>query len=107
MSEQKSDELISDARTKANKIVIKAEAEAKLVAEEIKAKALAESDEALAKSRTQIENERKQMIGRLKKETADLAIMATEKIIREKLDQKKDKALIESYLNRLEDETES
>ncbi len=43
------------------------------------------------------------MIASLKKETADLAIMATEKIIKEKLDKKRDREIIDSYLDQLEE----
>lgn len=105
MAEQKSDELISAAKAKANKLVIAAEAEANVVAEGIKSEAATEAEAIIAKAHEKTRQEREQMIARIKKETADLAIMATEKIIREKLNDAKDKQLIESYLDKLEHES--
>ncbi|HEX9804794.1 MAG TPA: F0F1 ATP synthase subunit B [Candidatus Dojkabacteria bacterium] len=99
MAEQKYNDIIKDAQKEANSIITDAEANAQTVAQDIKSKANDEAEEIKTKAQEQISKERSMMLDKLKRETADLAILATEKILKDKLDQKSDKALIEDYLN--------
>ncbi|KXK27572.1 MAG: ATP synthase subunit b, sodium ion specific [candidate division WS6 bacterium OLB20] len=102
MAQQRSDEIISDARTEANTIVLKAQEEARTGAEVILSDAREQVEAERAKAEEQIELSRRKMIADLKKETADLAILATEKIIKEKLDSKRDREIIDEYLSQLD-----
>jgi F-type H+-transporting ATPase subunit b len=83
-------EMIAGGKSQAEKIIQKATEEA----EAVKAQKL---EDALK----EIERNKEKAIGDIKKQVADLVIMATEKILVEKLDQSKHQSLIENYVSNL------
>lgn len=65
---------------------------------EIVSVAHSEAEKILAKAKQTIEAEKQQMLQEVKTEVADLIITATEKILRQKLDEKNDKKIVEEVL---------
>ncbi len=60
-----------------------------------------ESEKILATAKITIETEKQQMLREVKTEITDLVVMATEKIINEKMDEKKDKELIREIITNI------
>lgn len=103
-AEKEKEKIIMDASTKANNIVNTANEESDKIVSDAKNDALEEAKSIEEKAKRKLEIERAEMIKELKRETADLAIVATEKILDEKLDADTDKKLIEKYLDKLGEE---
>lgn len=101
-AETQREEIIKQASSEANTIVSSAIEKATKESSEIKAKALNEITDQETQSKRKIESERQEMISELKEKTADLALIATEKILDEKLDEKKDREIIDKYLDKLD-----
>jgi F-type H+-transporting ATPase subunit b len=101
LAEQKSDEIIGEAQKKANSIIEKSWKEATDLAEVEKQKSLDEISKLHEDSAKQLELDRLSMISEIKKEAADLAILATEKIIEKELDHDHDRKIIDKYLKDL------
>ncbi len=94
-SEEKQKEILRKARTEAKDIVEKAHLQAEKSKSEIAGEAKKQSDKIIANAKDQIEQEKNKMITEVKSEIGSLVVAATEKIIGEKIDEKKDKELIE------------
>jgi len=92
---------IDEAKVDANKIVEKAQVEAEKIGNEIKARAKNEIDSLVLQAREKIKEEKKEVMSGIKQETANLIAAALEKIIKEKMDSKKDKQLIEDSVKDL------
>lgn len=104
MAEKKADQIIEEARKEKNQILQKAHEESEKIKEE-KEKATREAIEEMEKkSREKMAKERNQMIDELREDVAELALMATEKIVKSKLDKKVDKEFIIEYLDKIEKE---
>ncbi|MDD4476835.1 MAG: F0F1 ATP synthase subunit B [Patescibacteria group bacterium] len=102
-SEKSYQEKIDMAKVEANKIMEKANCEASQTADVLKAKAKKEIEGVVEQARRNIQIEKEEVMLGLKKETADLMILALEKILNEKIDLKKDKELIENALKGVKD----
>lgn len=100
-SEQKYQEKIDQAKVDANKIIEKAGAEAERLSAELRDKAKKEIELLVLQARKNIIIEKDEMVATLKTETANLIIKALEKILSEKIDNKKDQQIIEEMLNKL------
>ena len=98
MSEQKFQDRIDDAKVEANRIIAKAGDEAMETANVLKKKAKAEIELLVSQAKKNIEIDRDDMRQSLKKETVDLVVASVEKILKEKLDGKKDMELIKNTL---------
>jgi excinuclease ABC subunit B len=94
MSEQKYQEKIDMAKVEANKILEKATTEAALVGSQMKVKAKEEIEMLVESAKKNIRIEKEDMVQNLKKETASLVVLAVEKILQEKMTDKKDTQLI-------------
>jgi F-type H+-transporting ATPase subunit b len=101
MAERRAQELIDDAKVEANKIVEASHNEAKRVGEQIKTKAKEEIELLIAQAKRNIEIDKKEMKDTLRKETVQIVVLAVEKILSEKLDGKRDTALIQDILSTL------
>jgi F-type H+-transporting ATPase subunit b len=101
MAERRAQELIDDAKVEANKIVEVSHNEAKRVGEQIKTKAKEEIELLIAQAKRNIEIDKKEMKDTLRKETVQIVVLAVEKILSEKLDGKRDTALIQDILSTL------
>lgn len=89
---------IDEGKVEANKIIEKTQVEAEKLSEEIKVKAKREIEGLVLQAREKIREEKVEVMSGIKKETANLIVAAVEKILKEKLDSKKDKQLIEDSI---------
>lgn len=95
---EKEKAVLTKARKQAQEIVAGAEEVAVKNKEEIIVAAKEQSEKILADSAKKIEMEKTQMMQDVKKQVAELVISATGKIISEKLDSNKDKAIIDKAI---------
>lgn len=100
-SEEKYQEHIDKAKVEANKILEKAVINAQEVDKSLKEKTHQEIKALTGKAKATIQAEKEQMIVDLKKDTADLIVVAMEKVLTEKIDSEKDKTLINDFLKKL------
>ena len=92
------DAKIMEARDDGRKIVERAREMAEMQSNEIVAKGKAAVDAVVKQSKEQIISEKTKMLEDVKGKISELVFAATEKILREKLDEKADKKLIEEAL---------
>ena len=92
---------IDTAKVEANKILEKTNVEAGKLSEELKAKAKTEIEGLVETAKRNIKIEKDNMVKGLKEETAGLIVAALEKILSEKIDEKKDKKIIEEMLEKV------
>jgi F-type H+-transporting ATPase subunit b len=98
MAELKYQEKIDEAKAEANRIIEVAFNEGKNLTEDMKINATKEVAVLVNHAKKDIQTERDVMVESIKKETASLVVLAVEKILNEKMDEKKDKKLIEESL---------
>ena len=96
--EQKVAAALHDARAQADKIIAEASGRGRQVVAEAEAKAKEKSEMIIASAEERIEQEMQIARGKLEKELAGLVAEATEAVIGEKVDAKKDAALIDKAL---------
>lgn len=101
MSEQKYKERLTKAEHEANAVIAKAREEAGVQAAEMKEKTKKEIQELATDAKQHIQKEREDALLAVRKEAATLIVGAAEKLIGEKLDLKKDEALIEESIGSL------
>lgn len=97
-AEAKAQDIIKEAKKEGNEVIKKYQDDASKVAEKIKLDAQNEVEDMYKKSKEQIEVEKAKMVEGIKDETANLAIMASEQILKKKLSKDEDKKLIEDFL---------
>jgi F-type H+-transporting ATPase subunit b len=104
-AKQEADELLEEyrarlreAREQAEDIMARARKAAENVADETKVQATKQREELLAAARRDIEHETRRALEELRKEVADLTVMATEKITRKSLNEEDHRRLIEEAL---------
>jgi F-type H+-transporting ATPase subunit b len=98
VGQKKQEEILKKARHEAKDIVEKARSQAEKAKEEIADEAKVQGQKIIADARVQIEQEKKKTIQEIKAEVGSLVVAATEKIVGEKIDAKKDKEIIEKSL---------
>lgn len=91
---EKESAVLVEARIQAQEIIKKAEEMAVTQAQSIVLTAREQTEKMLAVAQKQIEQEKEKILTEVKLEVAGLVVMATEKIIHEKLDKNKDQELI-------------
>jgi F-type H+-transporting ATPase subunit b len=91
-------EELGAARAERQNILAQAEQVGQQVKEEAREQAKQDAEVMVAKARSEIERERDEAIAELKREFADLAILAAEKVINETLDKEKHRKLIDEVL---------
>jgi F-type H+-transporting ATPase subunit b len=91
-------EQIADARRQSNDLIAEGRAAGETVRREIEEKARSEGQAIVERARTEIQRERDAALETLRRESVELALAAASKLIRENLDQPKDRALVEQYL---------
>jgi len=92
---------LADARRQANELMAEGKAAGERLRQEIEEKARAEGQAIVERARMEIERERDAAIQMLRKESVDLAMAGASRILQEKLDQDKDRQLVERYLSEL------
>ena len=108
-AKQEADELLQEyrarlreAREQAEEIVTRARKAADHLKDETKAEATKQREEMLAAARRDIEHETRRALDELRREVADLTIVATEKITRKSLDEEDHRRLIEEALSEVD-----
>ena len=108
-AKQEADELLEEyrarlreAREQAEEIVTRARKAADHLKDETKAEASKQREEMLAATRRDIEHETRRALDELRREVADLTIVATEKITRKSLDDDDHKRLVEEALSEVD-----
>ena len=108
-AKQEADELLEEyrarlreAREQAEDIMARARKAAENLADETKAEASKQREELLATARRDIEHETRRALEELRKEVADLTVMATEKITRKSLNEEDHRRLIEEALSEVD-----
>ncbi len=96
-------EQLMDARRQANELIAQGKAAGETVRKDIEEKARAEGQAIVERARAEIERERDAALEVLRRESVDLALAAASQLMRENLDQAKDRELIERYLDELGD----
>jgi len=100
----KTERTLKQARQDAEAVINKAHTEAGSIVQAAEDRASAKSDQIIKDARLQINEEVKSAKHTLKRETMALVVEATESILEEKLDSRKDHQLIERALSRSEHE---
>ena len=92
---------MAKAQVEAAAVIDRAQVAAKKTGEQILADARRASEQLVVQTKAQLEDEKAKLIREVKEYAATLVTMATEKIIREKLDSAKDQELIKETLKNL------
>jgi len=93
---------LREAREQAEDITVRARKAADSVAEDAKAQASQQREELLARTRRDIEAETKRALEEIRKEVADLTVIATEKVTRKSLTPDDHRRLIEEALGEVD-----
>lgn len=94
-------EKIDMAKAEASMILERAKIDADSIAQSSKEKTKDEIEVLITTAKSKISAERDQMISELREETASIVVTALEKVLSEKIDQKKDSKLITEALSKL------
>ncbi|HSL44246.1 MAG TPA: F0F1 ATP synthase subunit B [Anaerolineales bacterium] len=98
-AEKEAEKIISDAQTEASKIVREATERASLAGQDVKIAAEAEAAKAREAAIAEAEVERNRILGDLRSQVASLAIAATNKLVGESLDEKRQRALLDEFFS--------
>jgi len=98
-SEERQKEVLKKARTEAKDIVEKAHVQAEKSKAEIAVEAKSQAEKIIINAKAEIEQEKQKTIAEIKSEIGGLVVAAAEKIVGEKMDEKKNRELIEESLN--------
>ena len=90
---------LSGAREEAEKIVSDAKARAQRTYDEQVAQAQAEARRIQTEAETRIATERQEMLRGVRKEVAQLAVLAASQVARKDLDRETDRAMVEEFLS--------
>jgi ATP synthase F0 subunit b len=101
-SELKFQEKIDAAKVEASKIIDKAGKEAEQLSADLKVKAKKEIELLINQAKRNIKVERDEMVAGVKETTAEIVVAALEKILSEKINDKKDKELVEEMIKKLQ-----
>jgi F-type H+-transporting ATPase subunit b len=93
---------LREAREQAEDIVSRSQRAAQRHEEESKSKARQQRDDMMAQTRREIEAETKRAIDEIRKEVADLTVLATEKVTRKSLDDDDHRRLVEDALQEID-----
>ena len=96
---QQYEDSISDAKEKANQIIMKAHEDAESERAAIIKKSQEEAEKIVSEADRTIENERKRVLRQAQSQIADLAIEAASKIIGENVDDEKNRRLVDKFLS--------
>lgn len=99
-AEAKVDDVLAAARKDADAIIARAHTEAGAMVADAEAKAASRAEQIVTDARAQLDNDVRKAREALKTDTIQLVAAATEQIIHEKLDEKKDASLIKKALEK-------
>lgn len=95
-------EQLADARRQASELINEGKAAGQSVRQEIEEKARVEAQAIVERARSEIVRERDAALDALRRESVDLALAAATRLMQEKLDQTKDRELVERYLSEMD-----
>jgi F-type H+-transporting ATPase subunit b len=98
-AEEKVAELMAEARKEADEILARSHTEATTMVADAEEKAKTRAEQIVADARNQLDTDVRKAREALKAETIKLVALATEKVVTEKLDDKKDASLIKGALS--------
>jgi F-type H+-transporting ATPase subunit b len=98
-AEKDAAKIVADAQAEASKVVREANERAQGVAKEVKAEAEAEAARARETALNEAEAERNRILGDLRGQVAALSIAATQKLVGDALDEKRQHALLEEFFS--------
>ncbi len=102
-SEKQYQEKIDEAKVEANKIIELSHEEGKKLGKMLKDKAHADIELLVTQAKKNIEIDKQEMKEEIRRETAQLVVLALEKILSEKFDEKKDGKFIEDILKEIKE----
>jgi F-type H+-transporting ATPase subunit b len=100
-AEEKSSQIIKTAREQADRSLAEATAQARDIVAKAEAAAGIQTQRLMEEAKEQLGHERLKLEEQLRGELADLVIMTTEKVLRQKVDTKQDARLVESAIKEL------
>ncbi|MFN3741985.1 MAG: F0F1 ATP synthase subunit B [Anaerolineales bacterium] len=98
-AEKEAARILAEAQTEANRIVREATERAQAATKDVRAAAEAEAARILENARLDAEIERNRILGDLRGQVAALAIAATQKLLGEALDEKRQRALVDEFFS--------
>lgn len=98
-AEKEAAKIIDDARAEASKVVREANERAQDVAKEVRAEAESEAVKAREAALAEAEAERNRILGDLRGQVAALSIAATQKLVGEALDEKRQHSLLDEFFS--------
>ncbi len=98
-AEEEKQKLIVEARKQAKEIIEQAEADAKARQEQMIGKAKDEVQRVVTEGKQRLRDEQDVMINEAKERVAELVVVATERVLREKVDAKKDSGLVRAAID--------
>ena len=98
-AEKEAAKIIADAQAEASQVVREANERAQGVAKEVKAEAEAEATKARETALAEAEAERNRILGDLRGQVAALSISATQKLVGEALDEKRQRVLLDEFFS--------
>lgn len=101
MAQQKFQEKIDEAKVAANKIIEKSHTEAEQLSVDMKVKAKKEIEALVVQARGKIQDEKEEVMRGIKSETANLVVAVVEKVLEEKMTDKKDKEIVEDAIKKI------
>ncbi len=101
-AEKEAAKILAEAQAEANRIVREATERAQAAAKDVRAAAEAEAARIIESAKVDAEAERNRILGDLRGQIASLAIAATQKLLGEALDEKRQHALIQEFFSGIE-----
>ncbi|HEY76849.1 MAG TPA: F0F1 ATP synthase subunit B [Thermoflexia bacterium] len=98
-AEEEREEILTEARAEADRILAEARRKAREEAEKVLSQAREEAEGIRATARKEAELERAQILGQVREEIAALAIAAAHKLIGEALDEQRQRALVDAFFS--------
>jgi len=98
-AEKEAAKIVADAQAEASKVVREANERAQDVAKEVKSEAEAEAAKAHESALAEAETERNRILGELRGQVAALSIAATQKLVGEALDEKRQRDLLDEFFS--------
>jgi F-type H+-transporting ATPase subunit b len=98
-AEQEAAKIITEAQTKSNQVVREATERAEMATRDVRSAAEAEAAKLREAALTEAQAERDRILGELRGQVAGLAMAATQKLVGEALDEKRQRALIDDFFS--------
>ena len=95
---------LAETRREAQQLIAEARTAGERVRRDIEVKARGEAQTIVEAARRDIERERDDALDKIRRESVDLALAAAGKLIQERLDSEKDRALVERFLGKMGEE---